>query len=144
MRTRTAQRARNTHAFRRCVGHSRAVTCRVLLCDDAAPYRRLARAVLESRGVEVIAEAADGEECLGLLHDIRPDVVLLDVNMAGMDGLTALPLIRRNAPEVGVVMLSTGTAADLEQESLRRGARAFLQKPRDIFALPDLLESVLV
>lgn len=120
------------------------VNCRVLICDDAASYRALARAVLESRGVEVIGEAADGEECLDLLGDVHPDVVLLDVNMAGMDGLTALPLIRRNAPDVGVVMLSTGTAEDLEAESLRRGARAFLQKPRDIFSLPDLLEAALV
>jgi CheY-like chemotaxis protein len=112
----------------------------VLLCDDTPAYRALTRAVLEPQGAEVVGEAADGRECLELLGaDVRPDVILLDVNMPGMDGLTALPEIRRRAPGTRVVMLSTGSAADLEAESLRRGARAFVHKPHDITALPGLL-----
>jgi CheY-like chemotaxis protein len=74
---------------------------------------------------------------------VDPDLILLDVNMPGMDGLTALPAIRRTAPHAEVVMLSTGAAADLEAESLRRGARAFLHKPQDIHALPGLLQAAI-
>jgi CheY-like chemotaxis protein len=121
-----------------------AVTYRVLLCDDTPAYRTLTRAVLEPQGAEIVGEAGDGEECLELLgRQVDPDLILLDVNMPGMDGLTALPAIRRSAPRADVVMLSTGAAADLEAESLRRGARAFLHKPQDIHALPGLLRAAM-
>jgi CheY-like chemotaxis protein len=120
------------------------VTYRVLLCDDTPAYRTLARAVLEPQGAEIIGEAGDGEECLELLAGaVHPDLILLDVNMPGMDGLTALPAIRRCAPQADVVILTTGAAADLEAESLRRGAKAFLRKPQDIRALPGLLRTAM-
>ncbi len=120
------------------------MTYRVLLCDDTAAYRMLARAVLEPQGAEIVGEAADGEECLALLAgEARPDLILLDVNMPGMDGLTALPAIRRCAPEAEVVMLSTGAAEDLEDACLRRGAKAFVHKPRDIRTLPRLLDAAM-
>jgi CheY-like chemotaxis protein len=121
-----------------------AVTYRVLLCDDTSAYRALERAVLEPWGAEIVGEAADGRECLDLLEqEVKPDLILLDVNMPGMDGLTALPRIRACAPQADVVMLSTGAAEDLEEESLRRGARAFLHKPRDIRALPEMLRAAM-
>jgi CheY-like chemotaxis protein len=117
---------------------------RVLLCDDTPAYRTLTRAVLEPQGDEIVGEAADGQECLDLLHDhVEPDLILLDVNMPGMDGLTALPEIRACCPKATVVMLSTGAAEDLEAESLRRGALAFVHKPRDITSLPGLLRAAM-
>ena len=117
---------------------------RVLLCDDTAAYRMLTRAVLEPQGAEIVGEAADGAECLALLVDqVQPDLILLDVNMPGMDGLTALPAIRRYAPGADVVMLSTGSAEDLEADCLRRGAKAFLRKPPDIRALPEMLDAAM-
>jgi CheY-like chemotaxis protein len=120
------------------------VTYRVLLCDDTPAYRALTRAVLEPQGAEIVGEAADGDECLELLdHDVRPDLILLDVNMPGVDGLTVLPAIRARAPKAEVVMLSTGAAEDLEAESLRRGAKAFVHKPADIRTLPGLLRAAM-
>jgi CheY-like chemotaxis protein len=128
----------------RSLGHHRGVTYRVLLCDDTPAYRTLTRAVLEPQGAEIVGEAGDGEECLELLEGtVRPDLILLDVNMPGMDGLTALPAIRRRAPDADVVVLSTGCAADLEAESLRHGAKAFLHKPQDIRTLPGLLRAAM-
>jgi two-component system secretion response regulator SsrB len=120
------------------------VTYRVLLCDDTPAYRTLTRAVLEPQGAEIVGEAGDGRECLELLsREVDPDLILLDVNMPVMDGLTALPAIRSQAPKARVVMLSTGSADDLEAESLRRGAKAFVHKPHDIRTLPDLLRAAM-
>ena len=68
---------------------------RVVVCDDAPALRALMRTSLELDGrVEVVGEAGDGERVVALTAELRPDVVLLDIQMPGMDGLTALPALR--------------------------------------------------
>lgn len=114
---------------------------KVFLCDDDVGYRQLVRAVLESAGVEVVGEGGDGVECIAKAPGAGADVILLDVNMPRLDGWATLPELQASAPDAHVVMLSTAPAGDVDPKRL--GATAFIEKPRDVFALPDLLHDAL-
>jgi DNA-binding NarL/FixJ family response regulator len=111
---------------------------RVLLADDEAMIRAGVAAILASdKEIEVVAEAADGREAVDLARANRPDVVLLDIRMPGLDGLAAAAEIRRLLPETGVLMLTTfGEDAYIER-ALGLGASGFLLKsgdPRELLA----------
>ncbi|WP_020662258.1 response regulator [Amycolatopsis benzoatilytica] len=105
---------------------------RVLLADDEAMIRAGVAAILASdKDIEVVAEAADGREAVELARANRPDVVLLDIRMPGLDGLAAAEEIRRLLPETGVLMLTTfGEDAYIER-ALALGASGFLLKAGD-------------
>jgi DNA-binding NarL/FixJ family response regulator len=119
------------------------MACRVFLCDDTDEYRALLRVVLERAGGEIVGEAGNGRDCVEAIAETNPDLVLLDVKMPVMGGLEALPLVRERAPDAQVVVLSTAWAEQVAHETERLGARAFLEKPRDILELPDRLREVL-
>jgi DNA-binding response OmpR family regulator len=110
---------------------------KVLLVDDEKRFRASTEKVLVRRGFAV-ATAATGEEALERLAE-RPDVVILDIRMPGMDGLTALRELKRRAPEVPVIMLSGHASEDAARAALDQGAFDFLAKPCDI----DLLAAKL-
>ncbi|MFC5956512.1 response regulator [Streptomyces pratens] len=99
-------------------------TLRVLVADDNPVVRAGLTALLSGRGgIRVVAEAADGREACEAARDHHPDVILLDVRMPGMDGITALPYLVRIAP---VVMLTYSGEAEIVEEALRRGAGGYL------------------
>lgn len=101
---------------------------RVLIVDDHPLTRDALAALLVQQGFEVVGEAEDGAEAIARAGDLRPDIVLLDLTMPGMDGLTALPAIREIAPESEVVVL---TASDSEENllgAIRAGASGYLLK----------------
>lgn len=103
---------------------------RVMMVDDEERFRVATKKVLERRGFEVMT-ASSGEEALQRL-DERPHVVVLDIRMEGMDGLTALKRIKERLPMVPVIMLTGhGTGASAE-EALAAGAYDYLGKPCDI------------
>ncbi len=88
---------------------------RVMLVDDSPFVRRaLGRVLREDPSVEVVGEAADGLEALGRAELLRPDVVLLDLGLPGLDGLTVLSRLRAQLPEVAVVVVSAATQAGAE------------------------------
>jgi two-component system chemotaxis response regulator CheY len=120
------------------------VTMNVFLCDDAKAYRSLVRTVLdEAEDLHVVGEACDGLDCIDKVGQADPDVILLDVNMPRLDGSAAIPGLRDKVPGAQIVMLSTSPPAEQASECLRLGARAYIQKPRDVFALPGLLRDAL-
>ncbi|VFQ43399.1 CBS domain-containing protein [Desulfoluna butyratoxydans] len=108
---------------------------RVMIVDDEERFRVATQKVLERRGFEVIS-AESGEAALERL-DKAPDVVVLDIRMAGMDGLTALGLIKARKPKVPVIMLTGHGTGESAEEALAAGAYDFLAKPCDI----DLLST---
>jgi DNA-binding NarL/FixJ family response regulator len=104
---------------------------RVLLADDQSLVRAGFRALLDSQDdIEVVAEAADGEEAVQLARTLKPDVVLMDIRMPGMDGLQATSVIaaEEDLHEVRVVMLTTFDLDEYVFEALRVGASGFLVK----------------
>jgi DNA-binding NarL/FixJ family response regulator len=95
--------------------------------DDQRPTRQGLHALLAFMpGVEWIAEAADGHEAVALVAEQRPDVVLMDARMPVMDGIEATRRIKRQRPEVRVIMLTM--YAEYQAESLAAGADMFLVK----------------
>ncbi|GAA1436790.1 response regulator transcription factor [Nocardiopsis tropica] len=111
---------------------------RVLLADDQALVRAGFRALLDSApDIGVVAEAGDGEEAVRLARAERPDVVLMDIRMPGVDGLAAAGRILADPglPETRIVILTTFDLDEYIFEALRAGASGFLVKdtePRDL------------
>jgi CheY-like chemotaxis protein len=116
---------------------------RLLVVDDSADLRDLLTLILDrpDLGWHVVGSAADGQEAVDSLPSSRPDVVLLDLSMPVMDGLEALPLIRRDAPQAVVVMLSGYPSAKFEETARDAGADGYLEK-KDLVSelLPRLRE----
>ena len=102
---------------------------RVLIVDDQESFRSAARLVVElADGFEVAGEAQTGEEGVRLVDEIEPNLVLMDINLPGIDGLEATRRIALTHPGVRIVVLSTYDASDYETRALAAGAVAFLSK----------------
>jgi DNA-binding NarL/FixJ family response regulator len=125
------------------VDHGSVAHCRIYICDDSPEYRMLLRMVLADAGATVVGEAGDGREALDGAAATDPSVVLLDLNMPGVDGFEALPLLRAALPGVKIVVLTTSKAIDTEQAVLKLGADAFVSKPIDAANVPTLLREKL-
>lgn len=102
---------------------------RVLLVDDLPDIRLVMRLLLEADGrAEVVGEAADGADAVRLAGELNPDVVVLDLRMPGMDGVSALPLIRDAAPGTVVVALSALPVGPMTDRAVDLGA-TYVRKP---------------
>ncbi|WP_026412852.1 response regulator transcription factor [Actinomadura oligospora] len=105
---------------------------RVLLADDEAMIRAGVRAILSAApDVEVVAEAGDGRAAIEMARAHRPDVVLLDIRMPRLDGLSAAAELRRAVPGTAVVMLTTFGEDEYIERALADGAAGFLLKSGD-------------
>jgi two-component system invasion response regulator UvrY len=107
----------------------KAGTVRVILVDDQASFRSVARLVIDmADGFELVGEAESAEEGLELTSVLAPDLVLMDINLPGIDGLEATRRLADGYDNVRVVVLSTYEAAEYETRSLEAGAVAFISK----------------
>jgi DNA-binding NarL/FixJ family response regulator len=102
---------------------------RVLVADDHALVRDGVRALLSTADdLEVVAEAGDGQEAVDRARETSPDVVLLDINMPGLGGLEAVPLIQREAPHARILILTQYEHADYVRRFLRLGVAGYVLK----------------
>ncbi len=102
---------------------------RVLLADDHVLVRAGIRSLLDAMAqVEVVDEAGSGEEALALAAQLRPDVVVMDIAMKGMNGLEATARLREQLPEVRVIVLSMYSSEEYVLQALRAGAAGYLVK----------------
>ena len=103
---------------------------RVLIVDDIAETRENLRKLLSfDASIEVVGAAASGQEGVKLAREFNPHIVLMDINMPGMDGITATEAIMRELPAIQVVMLSVQGETDYLRRAMLAGARDFLIKP---------------
>ncbi len=115
---------------------------RVLITDDHSIIREGLRLILETTDdIEVIGEAADGVEALQLVAEQQPDVVLMDLRMPGMDGLTAIEHLQHDHPQVAIVILTTYNEDDLMLRGLQAGAKGFLLKDTSRDTLLDTIQA---
>jgi two-component system, NarL family, response regulator DegU len=104
------------------------MTIRLLLADDHRMLREGLRRTLEEEGLEVVGEAADGEEALRLAAKLRPDVVLMDVTMPVLDGVEATRQLHEHLPEIPVVILTMHADREVLARAIRAGAAGYLVK----------------
>lgn len=109
---------------------------RLVIAEDHAVVREGLRMFLRSdEGIEVVGEAVDGRGAVEAAHRLRPDVILMDLVMPGMDGISATAAIRNDLPEVEVVALTSFLEDHLVTEALRAGAIGYLLKDTDADSL---------
>ena len=102
---------------------------RALIVDDEEPLRGIMRIALGYFGIKVVGEAANGEEAIERYKEVHPNVVLMDINMPKMDGLTALGEIIKINPEAIVLMITATDDETAMDRGRELGARGFLRKP---------------
>lgn len=119
------------------------MSLRVLLIDDHTLFRVGLEGLLASRGIEIVASVGSGHEAKRLVDDLKPDVILLDMRMPGIDGLGVLQMIRDHNQDLPIVMLTTSTDENDLLESLRSGAQGYLLKDMEpdelVLALRDIV-----
>lgn len=116
---------------------------RIVIADDHANFRRgVASLLARERDLEVVGEAADGEEAVACYRSLRPDVTLLDLVMPKLDGFEALLRIRHTDPDAKVIVLTSSDTADDINRILRAGARAYLLKDVGAAALVRCIRDV--
>jgi DNA-binding NarL/FixJ family response regulator len=109
-------------------GDDAAVIPSVVIVDDHPGFRSFARRILEAEGLRVVGEAADGESVLGVIERTDPDVVLVDVQLPGIDGFEVARLVRARATRPTVVLISTRAAEDYGPSIRESEARGFIPK----------------
>ena len=115
---------------------------KVLLVDDHDLLRRGIKTMLETEGVEVVGEAADGTKVLEMVEELLPDVVLIDVIMPNKDGIEATREIKDSFPNVGVVVLSGHDDQQFVFDALKAGASGYLLKTAELDEVVNTVRSV--
>lgn len=115
---------------------------RVLLVEDNARNLKLARDVLEYAGFLVVA-VTTAEDALDVVHDARPDVVLMDLQLPGIDGHTALARLRSDPRTAGVPVVAVSALAMVadRERALAAGFDGYIEKPIDVRAFPGQVRS---
>jgi NarL family two-component system response regulator YdfI len=105
---------------------------KILIADDHLIVREGLRLILETdAGMEVLGEASNGKEAVDLASQLLPDVILMDLRMPVMDGLSAIELIRQQQPQIAIVILTNFNEDEMMVKGLSAGARGFLLKDTD-------------
>ncbi len=115
---------------------------RILLVDDHALFLQSLRLLLGTSGYEVVGEAADGLEALRQARLLRPDLILMDIDMPGCDGLAATRLIKAEMPQVKIVMLTVSASDEHLLEAVKSGASGYLLKSQSARRFLEMVADV--
>ena len=115
---------------------------RVVVSDDHPVVRQGLRSFLEAQGFAVVGEAGDGAAAVRLVQDTRPDVLLTDLVMPGVDGIEAIRRLRAEGPPVGILVLTSFSGAEQVIPAIRAGADGYLLKDAGPGALEEAIRAV--
>ncbi len=116
---------------------------RVLLADDHHLFREgLTRLLSEEEHIEVVASLRSGEEVLAMVHDLKPDVVLLDVKMPGLDGVETARRLRERHPDLGILLLTVSEDRETLFNAVQAGVRGYLLKSSTSQELVDAIHRI--
>lgn len=119
------------------------MTIRLVVVEDHVLLREgLVRALNQSGGVEVVGEAGNGFDGVELAHKLRPDVVLMDLFLPGLDGVAATKLITRDLPDVNVVILTSSLNDEDILEAIRAGAKGYVLKDDSTMSVVQQIRKV--
>ena len=115
---------------------------KIIIADDHLIIRQGLRLILETESdFKLVGEASDGAEAVSLCKKLKPDVVLMDLRMPKMDGLTAIEKLRDEQPEIAVIILTTFNEDELMLRGLQAGARGYLLKDTGRSTLFDTIRA---
>ncbi len=117
---------------------------KVIVVDDVGMIRNHLRKAAEAAGCKVIGEAQDGDEAVSLSQALKPDLILMDIIMNRMDGITALREIKKFLPETKIIMVSSYAKPSNVIDSMRFGAANFVIKPFEEVYMSNLIKSTLM
>jgi len=112
---------------------------KIMIVDDAAFMRMMIKNILVKNGYDVVGEAENGRQAVGLYTDTKPDLVTMDITMPEMDGLEAVKAIRSNDPSAVIIMCSAMGQQSMVMDAIQAGAKDFIVKP---FQQERLLQAV--
>ncbi len=115
---------------------------RILLVDDHALFLQSLKVLLSTSGYQVVGTARDGMEALEGARALHPDLILMDIDMPGCDGLTATRLIKAEMPQVKIVMLTVSSSDEHLFEAVKSGASGYMLKSASADRLMELIGQV--
>jgi DNA-binding NarL/FixJ family response regulator len=115
---------------------------RVVVSDDHPVVRQGLRSFLEAQGFDVVGEAGDGEAAVRVVREVRPDVLLTDLVMPGVDGIEAIRRLRADGPAVGILVLTSFSGAEQVIPAIKAGADGYLLKDAGPAALEGAIRAV--
>lgn len=119
-------------------------TIRIVVAEDQAMVRSAIIALVDTvRGAHVVGEARDGRELIELADRLQPDLVMTDISMPGMDGITAIAQIKARHPRMHVLMLSMHNSADVVRRAVACGASGYVMKDAPAFELEHAVHTVM-
>lgn len=120
--------------------HIRKMSLKVVIADDDSTTRHVLRLLLHEQGLQVIAEAGDGEKAVELCEVHKPDIAFLDINIPRLDGHQAAEKIRQCAPNAGMIMISAVPTLENVQKALQVGISGFVVKPFNAVKVAEAVE----
>jgi len=118
---------------------------KTLIVDDNPNFRKRVRDFLDTaEGLEVIGEASDGEQAISKARELKPDLVLMDVRMGGMNGLNATQRLKDEIPEVDIIILSKYDLHEYREAARSRGANGYVVKMNMVDDLLPTIQRVMI
>ena len=114
----------------------------ILLVDDHRLLRQAVKRALIEAGFNIVGEASDGEEGVNLVNELSPEIVILDITMPVMDGLTALKIIKKSKPDTKVIMLTMHGESSVVSQAISLGASGFITKDVPMSEVIDLVARI--